>query len=263
VFAIGASPGLTGALCLCAQAALRTGAGLVTVGVPRSLNFIFEIKLTEVMSLPLKETKDKVISLEAINQISSFAKKIKVLALGCGAGENKSTQNLILKIITQIDKPMVVDADAINALAHKVTVLQRRKTNDMIITPHPGEFARLTGKSKDYIKKKRKDLVKKFALRYNLILVLKGHRTIVSDGRRLFENNTGNPGMATAGSGDVLTGIISALVAQGMASFEAAKLGVYLHGLSGDYAAKIKGKTCIIASDLIEYLPQAMKRCYV
>jgi len=259
VLVVGGSPGLTGAVCLCAQAALRVGAGLVRVGIPRSLNSIFEIKLTEAMSLPLEEDNGY-LSLKAFSQIEGISDKIDVIALGCGASTNSSTQELILKVIEKIDKPMVVDADGINALAKDLEVLRRRKTKSLILTPHLGEFSRLLKQDKEAIKQARKKLVKDFAFQYNLTLVLKGRHTLVSDGKKFFENTTGNPGMATAGSGDVLTGIVSGLLAQGLSSFESAKFGVYLHGLAGDCAAKDKTQNCLIASDIIDYLPKAFKR---
>ena len=258
VFVIGGSLGLTGAVCLCANAALRMGAGLVTVGIPRSLNHIFEIKLTEVMSFPLPD-KSGNLTQNAFKQINTFSNKASVIVLGPGAGHNSHTQKLIAKIIKNSNKPLVVDADGINALALHPEVLRNRKTEDIILTPHLGEFSRLIKLNKEKIKAKRKSLVKETSLRYNLSLVLKGNHTLVSDGRELFENLTGNPGMATAGMGDVLTGIIAGLIAQGLSCFEAAKLGVYLHGLAGDLAVEDKTQNCLIASDVIEYLPRAIK----
>ena len=261
ILIIGGSLGLSGAVCLCARAALRSGAGLVTVGVPKSLNSIFEIKLTEVMSLPLAD-KGGALSQEAFSNIRSFLKKADLIVLGPGAGLRDSTKRLIIKIIKEIDKPMVVDADALTALASNPETLLKRKTKTLILTPHLGEFSRLVKLDVSKIKKKRKELVKKFALRYNLTLVLKGNRTLVSDGHRTFENNTGNPGMATAGAGDVLTGIIAGLLSQGVDQFESAKAGVCLHGLAADVAARDKTQNCLIASDIIEYLPEAVKRSF-
>ena len=261
ILIIGGSPGLSGAVCLCARAALRSGAGLVTVGVPKSLNSIFEIKLTEAMSLPLAD-KAGALSQEAFSNIKDFLKKADLIVLGPGAGLGASTKRLIVKIIKEIDKPMVVDADALTALASDLETLLKRKTKTLILTPHLGEFSRLVKLDVGKIKKKRKELVKKFALRYNLTLVLKGNRTLISDGRRTFENNTGNPGMATAGSGDVLSGIIAGLLSQGVDQFKAAKVGVYLQGLAADKAARERTENCLIASDIIEYLPEAVKRSF-
>ncbi len=256
---LGGSLGLSGAVCLCAEAALRIGAGLVTAGIPGSLNNIFEVKLTEVMSLPLAD-RGGALSREAFKDIKKFLDKIDLIVLGPGAGLKDSTKELVVRVIKEIDKPMIVDADGLTALASNLKILSKRKANSLILTPHPGEFSRLLKLDIGKIKERRKELVKKFALRYNLILILKGKNTLVSDGKRIFENNTGNPGMATAGTGDVLTGIVAGLLAQGIGQFEAAKTGVYLHGLAGDYAARDKTENCLIASDIIEYLPKAIKK---
>lgn len=259
VLVLGGSPGLTGAVCLAAQAALTSGAGLVTAGVPESLNDIFEIKLTEVMSRPLPG-RQGYLSPKAFAAIKEFSEKADIIAVGMGASRSADTARLLLKVIQEIDKPMVVDADALTALASNLTVLAKRKTKNLILTPHLGEFSRLLKLDTVKIKKRRKELAKQFAFRYNLALVLKGSRTLVSDGKQVYENRTGNPGMATAGSGDVLSGIISGLMAQGVSCFTAAKFGVYLHGLAGDCAAKAKTQICLCASDLINYLPPALKK---
>ncbi|MCM8756500.1 MAG: NAD(P)H-hydrate dehydratase [Candidatus Omnitrophica bacterium] len=258
VFVVGGSPGLTGAVCLAAEAALKIGAGLVRVGVPASLNEIFEIKLTEVMSLPLKDIGG-FLSLNAFLQIEDILERIDVIALGCGASNNPSTQQLILKIIEEVDKPLIIDADGINAIAKDISVLERRRSKNLILTPHLGEFSRLIKTSIEEIKENKKELVKNFSFRYNLILLLKGYHSLVSNGKYVFVNNTGNAGMATAGMGDVLTGIISGLVAQGLDCFESAKLGAYIHGLAGDIAVKEKTQLCLVASDIINYLPKAVK----
>ncbi|MEM7817089.1 MAG: NAD(P)H-hydrate dehydratase, partial [Candidatus Aenigmatarchaeota archaeon] len=212
VLVLGGSVGLTGAVCLCAQASLRIGAGLVRVGVPKSLNSIFEIKLTEVMSLPLEE-EDGYLSISAFSKIKDFIQKIDVIALGCGAGRHQSTQKLFLKLLSEIDKTFVVDADGINALVDNLEVLKNRRAKNLVLTPHLGEFSRLIKLDIKKIKENRKELVKDFSSRYNLVLLLKGYHSIVSDGKKLYENKTGNPGMAKAGSGDVLTGIIAGLIA--------------------------------------------------
>jgi len=259
VLVLGGSTGLTGAVCLCANSALKMGAGLVTAGVPVSLNSIFEIKLTEVMTLPLADYEGG-LCLESFSRIEEFLPKVDVLVIGPGASVGPNTQKLMVKIIEQVDKPVVADADAITALAANLDALGRKKTKEIILTPHLGEFSRLIDLDKNQINKKRKELVKDFALRYNLTLVLKGNRTLVSDGKNIFENKTGNPGLATAGTGDVLSGMIAGLLAQGLSVYEAAKYGVYLHGLAGDLAVKEKTQNCLIASDIINYLPKAMKK---
>jgi ADP-dependent NAD(P)H-hydrate dehydratase / NAD(P)H-hydrate epimerase len=259
VVVAGGSPGLTGAVCLCAQAALRIGAGLVKAAVPQSLHSIFEIKLTEEMSIPLADKKGH-LSVKAFKTIEKNLDKVSVLVLGPGAGLNPTTQKLIIKIIKKVDKPLVIDADGLNALSLDLKSLEGKKNQNLILTPHLGEFSRLTKKRINQIKEERKELAKKFALRYNLNLALKSYKTIVTDGKMIFENNSDNPAMATAGTGDVLSGMIAGLIAQGIGIYEAAKLGVYLHGLAGDLAAQEKTQSCVIASDLINYLPKAIKK---
>jgi NAD(P)H-hydrate epimerase len=258
VLVVGGSPGLTGAVCLCAQAALRIGAGLVKAAVPESLHEIFEIKLTEEMSVPLPDKKGCLLA-KGFDLIYKLD-KVNVMVIGPGVGLAPDTKKLILQIIKKINKPMVIDADGLNSLALNLEVLNRRDNQNIVLTPHLGEFSRLAKKEISEIKNKRKKLAKEFALRYNLNLILKGHRSLITNGKMIFENDTGNPAMATAGAGDVLSGVVAGLMAQGIEAYKAAKLGAYLHGLAGDLAAGEKTQSCVIASDLIDYLPEAIKR---
>ena len=260
IFILAGSLGLSGAAVLCANSAMRSGAGLVTLGVPEGVYSIIAKKAyPEVMVRPLAETKDKTLSLKAYPAIMSLIEKTDVLAIGPGLSRNPQTQKLIRRIISNIHKPMVIDADALNALSGNLEIL-RINPNLKILTPHPGEFSRLSGAPRVYIQKNRETLAKKFACDYNIILVLKGHHTVVASADKVYVNKTGNPGMATAGSGDVLTGIISALLGQGLSGFSAAKTGAYLHGLAGDIAAKEKTQAALIASDIIENIPVAIKK---
>lgn len=261
VLILAGSPRFSGAAVLCAQACLRSGAGLVTLGIPESLNKVFiKIKPTEAMTLPLPQTKEGTLSSLALGKIREFAKKIDVLAIGPGLSRNASTQNLVIKVIKSIDKPLVVDADGLNALAAHLSILSGKTR--VILTPHPGEMARLLGGRVSQVQKDRKKVAKDFVNRYNVILVLKGHETLVVEKiKGIYLNKTGNPGMAKAGSGDVLTGIIAAFLAQGLSGFEAAKYAVYLHGLAGDLAAKEKSQLAMIASDIIAKIPKAIKSC--
>ncbi len=272
LFVVAGSSGMTGAAYLCCQAGLLSGAGLVTLAIPKSLNSIMERKLTEVMTLALPETKENSLSKAAYNKIRSFSKKCDCLIIGPGLSQNKQTQSLIRSLVKNLDMPMVIDADGLNAIKGNSKILrttclsgrqayhQPRKT---IITPHPGEMARLTALKPSFINSNKKNVAKKFASEYNVTTVLKGHRTVVaSPGRKFYLNKTGNPGMASGGCGDVLTGIIGAFLACGMDPFKAARLGVYIHGLSGDIAAKNKGEISLKATDLLEYLPQAFKKVY-
>ncbi len=265
IFLLAGSARFSGAAVLCAEAAMRAGAGLVTIGIPKSLNSaIIKIKPVEVMTLPLAETKEISLSLKAFKQIADFAKKTDVLVIGPGLSQNKSTQGLIRKLITEIDKPMVIDADGLNALVGHLDILRRNQGASLwkILTPHPGEMARLLGVNIANIQNKRKEITQRFAQDYGLTLVLKGNHTIVADCKKhLFRNTTGNPGMSSAGSGDVLSGIIAAFLGQGLAPFAAAKYGVFLHGLAGDLAAKEKTQISLIASDITDTIPAAIKRC--
>ncbi len=255
----------SGAAVLCAQACVRSGAGLVTLGIPEALNSAFiKIKPPEVMTLPLPQTKEITLSEAAFPAINKFCEKVDVLAIGPGLSQNTSTHKLINKVISKFVKSQVIDADGLNALSGNLKILRgtRYAVHGTILTPHPGEMAGLLGVKTAEIQKNRKKVAKDFVNRYNIILVLKGHQTIVAQkGNKLYINKTGNPGMAKAGSGDVLTGIIAAFLAQGLNGFDAAKYAVYLHGLAGDLAAKEKTQMAMIASDIINKIPQAIKIC--
>lgn len=251
----------SGAAVLCAEAAMRSGAGLVTLGIPQSLNCaIIKIKPKEVMTLPLPQTQDGTLSLAGLRKIKDFLKKVDVAVLGPGLGKNKSTYSLVLKLLPGITQATVIDADGLNALAGHSKILRERQ-RAAILTPHPGEMARLLGVSVENVETKRKEIARRFAKDYNCIVVLKGHETVVTDNLgKVYVNNTGNPGMATAGSGDVLTGIIAAFLGQGLSAFSAAKYAVYLHGFAGDLAAKEKTQMGMIASDIITKIPEAIKK---
>jgi len=265
VLVLAGSPGLTGAACLCSKAALRSGSGIVTLGVPESLNPVMEVKLTCVMTRPLPETKASTLSNKARKEIMKLCEAHDTVALGPGLSQEPETRELILWLIKNIDRDIVIDADGLNALSDNAKVLHKIKRH-VVLTPHPGEMSRLTGlgSAKD-VQKERLDTAtqfvqsirKKLSNERGLILVLKGDKTIVTDSRKVYVNRTGNPGMATAGAGDVLTGIIVSLIGQGHDVFEASQLGVYIHGLAGDIAANKKGERSMIASDIIEYLPDA------
>ena len=261
IFILAGSARLTGAAVLCAEAALRSGAGLVTLGIPCGLaSAIIKIKPIEAMILPLGETREKSLSLAAFQKIKDFVKQIDVLVVGPGVSQNKSTQALVRKVVAKINKPLVIDADGLNALTGHLKILQGNRL--AILTPHPGEMSRLLGASIKKVQAKRKEVAKKFANEHNCTVVLKGHKTIVASPEgRIYENNTGNPGMATAGSGDVLSGMIAAFLGQGLNAFLAAKYAVYLHGLAGDLAAEEKTQISLIASDITAKIPEAIKRC--
>jgi hydroxyethylthiazole kinase-like uncharacterized protein yjeF len=268
VLVLAGSPGMTGAAYLCSKAALRSGSGLVTLGIPKSLNPIMETKLTCVMTHPLPETKALTLSNKGREEILKLCENHNVVALGPGLSQQPETKKLILWLIKTIDRSIVIDADGINALTGKLHILYNIKKN-VVLTPHPGEMSRLInlGSAKD-VQKKRLDIATQFVKSIHkqlekekdLVLVLKGDKTIVADYKKVYINHTGNPGMATAGAGDVLTGIIVSLIGQGFNVFDASQLGVYVHGLAGDIASKKKGEASMIASDILDFLPDAFIR---
>lgn len=289
VFIIAGSQGMTGAACLTTEACLRSGAGLVTLGLPCSLLPIAASKLTCAMTKGLLETETQCLSEEAFQDIVETCKKMDVVAMGPGLGLHPSTQNLVHRLVTQIQAPLVIDADALNALAHFPEVLLQR-TSLTILTPHLGEFVRLCPEAARLLEQRhpsesapihpptasaveqdedqnlslRLSLAQKFAQQYHCILVLKTARTIVTDGTQYYVNHTGNPGMATGGSGDVLTGILAALLGQHLqdaashqylTSFQVAQIGVWAHGAAGDWVAQEIGEMGMMASDLLPKLP--------
>lgn len=260
VCVVAGSGRMLGAAALASLAAMRSGAGLVTAAVPAGLNAAAHKKIANVvMTLPLKETKEGTVSSDAYVQIRRAYDQFDVLAIGPGLSRHPSTQRLVLKIIETSPDPMVIDADALDALAGHLKIL--RKTDTVkVLTPHPGEMARLVNRPKEYIEKNRRQAALEFARKYGCVLLLKGHRTVVASARgQVYINKTGNAGMATAGSGDVLTGMIAALLGQGLTGFEAAKLGAWWHGKAGDLAAKAKTRAAMIASDIIDNIPDALK----
>lgn len=268
VFVLAGSFSMGGAATLAAKAALRCGAGLVTLGTPKSIVPAIVGNCPEIMGLPLPETEEGTIAKFAYKEIKNFFEKANVLLIGPGLSRNPSTQQVIRKAILESRMQTLIDADGLNAwigfmdkFKVGVSCLSVSKSNLRIVTPHPGEIARLLGTKAKYVQSRRKEVAKKFAEEYNVIVVLKGHYTIVaSPFGSLYANKTGNSGMSTAGSGDVLDGVISAFLAQGLPSYEAAKLGVYIHGLAGDLAVKDKTELSLIASDIIDYLPEAIKK---
>ena len=258
VLVVAGSVGMTGAAHLCAAAALRTGSGLVTLGIPESLNTIMEIKLTCVITRPLAESMDRTLAYEAKDDILQMSSEADVVAIGPGLSTHPETKRLVLWLLQMVDKPIVLDADGINAVDQDLYALERAR-REIVVTPHPGEMARLMGLSgPDEVQKNRVKVAMRFAEKEGIVLVLKGYETLVTDARRMYINSSGNPGMATAGSGDVLTGMIASLIGQGMAAFEAAQLGVYLHGKAGDVAARRRSERGMVAVDILESIPRAI-----
>lgn len=260
VLVLGGSVGLSGAPVLCALGALRSGAGLVTLGVPESIYFITASQLPEAMPTPLPEAAGGWLSPAAVSTILALAARADVVALGPGLSRQPQAVRTVRMLVPKILRPLVLDADGLNALAGHAAIL-RHARGSVIVTPHPGEMARLIGRSVEAVQASRLRVARETAKAWHAVVVLKGHRTVIaSPSGRTVVNPTGNPGMATGGMGDVLTGAIAALVGQGLNPFDAAVVGVYLHGLAGDLAAKALGPVGLLATDLAARLPLAIRR---
>lgn len=259
VLVLAGSAGMAGAACLAAEAALRSGAGLVYLGVPESLVDLVQVKLTEAVVLPLAETRSRSLALMSLERILKAAQHCQAVALGPGLSNHPETAELACEIVRQVAGPLVLDADGINALAGRPETL-RSAPGKLVLTPHHAELSRLSGVPAGQIRADPLGQARLAAGRFGHPVALKGAPTVtaVPDGRSWI-NPTGNPGMATAGSGDVLTGLMAGLLAQGMAPERAAVLGIYLHGLAGDLAAEEMTQYCLLASDIIRHLPGAFK----
>ena len=254
---IGGSRGMSGAPFLSSLSALRTGSGLVYTIVPECISEIMQIKSVEAIVKPFKDNGDG-FSKYSIEEILDFSKKLDVIALGPGLGVDKDRVELVRQLLKQINCPIVLDADGINCINKNKDILKTR-TQKTVLTPHVAEFSRLINVDIETIESNREKYSMDFSKLFGVVLVLKGNQTIVCDGDELYINSTGNPGMATAGSGDVLTGMITSLIGQGIENFKAAKVAVYLHGLAGDIVKDEKGEYGMIASDIINSIPIAIK----
>lgn len=258
VLIVAGSAGRTGAAILAARAALRSGAGLVTVAAPASVVPIIAAGGAEYMTLALPETADGTVSADAVGPVLAF--RADVIAVGPGLGTGPAVATFVQALVERSGVPMVLDADALNAFVDNVDALVGREDVPTIITPHPGEMARLLGTSVEHIQSDRLGVAREFALAHHVHVILKGHRTIVADpGGAAGVNLTGNPGMATAGSGDVLTGVLAGWFGQLRDAQKAARLAVYVHGLAGDLAQSDRGQVALIASDLIAHLGDAVQ----
>lgn len=258
VLIIGGSKGMAGSIYLSSRASMRSGTGLTYTIVPKSLETIMSIKLTEEI-LKFAEDKDKGQFIkESLGDILDSFKDMDVIGIGPGMRFDIDKTYILEEVIKNAKVPLVIDADGINSISENIDILLE-KNNEIVITPHPGELSRLLGISIEEIQKNRIFYSKYISKKYNIIIVLKGHHTIVCNKEDIFINHTGNPGMATGGSGDVLTGIITSFIAQGLNPFEASKLGVYIHGLAGDFAKYKKGEYGLIARDILENIPYIIK----
>ncbi len=269
VLIVAGSRGMTGAAALTARGALRSGAGLVTVGVPRSQRHIVASSVLEAMTLSLDENHGR-ISMGALDKIMRAAKNSDAVVFGPGLGQNDGEIYVVLKnLLADYSGKLIIDADGLNALCENLTVLNNRRCQ-VLVTPHPGEMARLTGLSIDEIQNNRKKVAFDFARKYGICVLLKGEGTVVVDAinyaneiiPEFYVNTTGNCGMATGGTGDVLSGVIGSFAAQGLSLYDAARLGAYIHGKAGDMAAEKYGVHGLIAGDVADYIAFAIKEEY-
>ena len=260
VLIVAGSPGMTGAASMTALASARSGTGLVYVAIPQSLNPILEVKLTEPLTIPLPTDVEGIPDMRMYEGIMEKAKFVDAIAVGPGMGRAPQTQELIRKLFITIEKPLVLDADGINAFEDRPELLKKR-TGPGILTPHPGELSRLVHIPPSEIQKNRLEAARKYASEFQLILVLKGAATVIAEpGGEVFVNSSGNTALSKGGSGDVLTGLIAGFLAQGASSLSAAILGVFLQGLSGEIASREKTERAALPGDVIESIPLAFKQ---
>jgi ADP-dependent NAD(P)H-hydrate dehydratase / NAD(P)H-hydrate epimerase len=254
---IAGSRGYSGAAILAGRAAVRSGCGIVHLAVPEGIVAVVALAVVEAVKSALAQTEDATLSPAALESLLDMSAEAQAVAIGPGIGTDTRTRELELDFLAEVDKPTVIDADGINNLKGHVSLLSRAKAQ-LVLTPHPGEFARLTGLKPAGINADRVGVSRKFATERKVVLVLKGASTVIAapDGR-VFINPTGNSGLATGGTGDVLTGLIAGLLAQGMSPLDAACAGVFLHGLAADIAVKSLTEYCLAAGDLPSFLPQA------
>jgi NAD(P)H-hydrate epimerase len=258
---IAGATGKTGAAAMAANSAVRAGAGLVTLAVPATLHPILEVKTTEAMTIPLQDGGHGYLGADAQADITQVLTGRNAVALGPGLGWHSETARLVRRLLELVAAPLVIDADGLNAVSEEPAVLQRTWSSSVVLTPHPGEMARLAGITIAEIEADRIGTAEAFAREHGVYLVLKGARSVIAapDGRVAI-NGSGNPGMATGGMGDVLTGVLTALLAQGYDPFTACCLGVFSHGLAADLVAQDKGEIGMSAVDVQEMLPYAFKK---
>lgn len=261
VLLIAGSEGMSGAAILAGRAALHGGAGLVTVAVPRTILPVVAMAHPSYMSVSLADDLNGKLNQNCLAAIDRIVNTKTAIAIGPGLGQSSDVQRVVQHVHQTCCRPLVLDADALNAFAGNAHILNdRSKNSPRIITPHPGEFARLTGLDTKAIQGDRESLAVEFARKHKVAVLLKGVGTVITDGQRIAVNTTGNSGMATGGSGDVLTGLIASLLAQGMDVFEAAQLGAYVHGLAGETASEIHSERFITSLELVQHLDTAWKR---
>lgn len=251
------SYGMAGAAIMAGKAALRCGIGLLKIAVPKSIYPVCATNILESVYYPLEETSNGVISSKNTDFLLEMCEKSSAVVIGCGLSVCDDTKNLVQSVITNCEKPLVIDADALNCICNKPEILKNLKA-PAIITPHPGEMARLLHSTPKTVNSNRENTAIDFGKKFGVVTVLKGAGTIIAspDGE-VYINHTGNSGMATGGSGDVLSGIIGSLLAQGASPINAAAAGVFLHGTIGDLAAEKLGKISMLPTDMIDMIPTA------
>jgi NAD(P)H-hydrate epimerase len=255
---IGGSRTMAGAISLAAMAALRGGAGKVRVACPESCQTIVAGFDPCYMAVPLEANQEGQFSATTLPELASLCREATCIGCGPGLGRSTDITQIVVELYRKVSQPMIVDADALNALAAQREIL-KSPGGPRILTPHPGEFARLVGQER-ISDTQREKLACTLAADSGVVVLLKGHQTFVTDGRQLRVNKTGNPGMATGGAGDVLTGLITALVCQGLEPFDAAALGAHVHGLAGDITAEQVGPLGMTALDVVQRLPDALRQ---
>lgn len=256
---VAGSRGFSGAACLAGAAAVRSGCGLVRLAVPRCICGIVESRVLEATKAPMPETADETLGLAALDGLLELAGSVDAVGIGPGIGTSPETRELVLELLPRLMRPVLVDADGLNNLAGRLDVLGLVRA-PVVLTPHPGEFARLSGLSVEQVNSDRVATSREFARRHRVTLVLKGASTVVAgpDGR-VVVNPTGNSGLGSGGTGDVLSGLLVGLLAQDVEPFDAAAAAVFLHGRAGDIAAEHLTEYCLTASDVIDYLPAAFR----
>jgi ADP-dependent NAD(P)H-hydrate dehydratase / NAD(P)H-hydrate epimerase len=258
---IAGSTGKTGAAALAANSAVRTGSGLVTLAIPESINQILEVKTTEAMTLPLPDAGSGHLTIHSLVALEKQLAGKDALAIGPGIDRRPASVTVVQTLIETVSIPMVIDADGLNALAEDTSILHRRRSDNIVLTPHPGEMSRLLGSAIPDVAAIRISVAQEFARTYGVYVVLKGARTIIAAPNGMAAiNGSGNPGMASGGMGDVLTGIIVSLLGQGYSTWNACRLGVYIHGLAGDLVAMEQGEIGMTATDLTARIPLALNR---
>lgn len=261
ILIIAGSAGKLGAAWMTAYSAIKSGAGLVTLGVPKSLHHTVMTKVKEIMTIGFPNTEDDTFSSAATEEILKIAEEKDLLAIGPGITTHPEVENVVQELVKKYRKTMIIDADGLNCISKDISCLRERK-GGTILTPHPGEFSRLTKLPTKDILKDKVNITKNFSIEYNVVVILKGYRTLIAfpDGM-VYMNPTGNPGMATGGSGDILTGMMAGFVAQTSEKYfkNAVIASVYLHGLAGDLAKEKYGEIPLVATDIIKFIPKAIK----